>query len=113
MFFLAEGGDPGFLGTLGVPMILMLVVFWFMMMRPAKREQAAREDMLKNLKKNDHVLTSGGMYGIVDRVGDHEVILKIDEAKGVKIRMARSAIASVIKVAVGGKPDGDAQEEKK
>ena len=113
MFFLAENGSPGFFGNLGVPIILMLVVFWFMMMRPAKRDQKAREDLLKNIKKNDHVLTNSGIYGIIDRVGDNEVTLKVDETKGVKIRMARSAVVSVIKVSGGGKPDEAPQEEKK
>lgn len=113
MFWLIADNDPGWFGSLGVPLMIMLVVMWFMMMRPAKRDQQAREDLIKNLKKNDHVLTSGGIYGIVDRVGEHDVVLKIDETKGVKIRLARSAIASVIKVSDGGKPDGEPQEEKK
>ena len=106
----SEDGSPGFGATLLVPMGIMFAVMWLFMIKPQKKMQLEREKMLGALKKNDHILTNGGIHGIVDRVSEHEVILKIDENKGVKIRMARSAVASVIKVAGGGKPE---KEEEK
>jgi preprotein translocase subunit YajC len=59
------------------------------------REQE-RQRLLNSLKKNDHVLTSGGIYGTVQAVKDNEVTLKIDEASNVKIRVARSCIVGVV-----------------
>ena len=53
--------------------------------------------MVNNIKKNDHVLTNGGIFGIVHSVKDNEVILKIDEQGSVKVRFTKSAIATVIK----------------
>ena len=58
-----------------------------------------RLNMLKNIQKNDPVITSGGIYGIVQQVKDTEVIIKIDESNNTKIRVAKSAIIGVEKTA--------------
>ncbi|HEU4339224.1 MAG TPA: preprotein translocase subunit YajC, partial [Planctomycetota bacterium] len=50
------------------------------------------------LKKNDHVITTGGVCGVVDRIKDNEVYLRVDEKSDVKLRVIRSAIAVVEKV---------------
>ncbi len=98
-----------------MPFILIFVVFWFLLIRPQRKQQKERERMLSNLKKNDHVLTSGGIYGIVDRIKDNEVILKIDEKNDIRVRVARAAVTNIEKVSgVEGeaKPDvpGEAQK---
>lgn len=85
-----------------VPMLLMFGAFYFIMIRPQRKQQKEREDKLAGLKKNDHVLTHSGIYGIVDKVTEKEVFLKVDESKGVKIHMVRSAIADIIKPSSGG-----------
>ena len=64
------------------PLIFMLlIVFYLMVLRPQKKEQKKRLELLNNLKKNDRVVTIGGIYGVVmnaKREAD-EVILKVDE----------------------------------
>jgi len=98
------GGAGGFI-QFGVLMVLIFVVIYFMMIRPQKKQQAERERMLSNLKKNDHVLTSGGLYGIVDKVRDKEVVLKLDEKSDLRVRVTRTAIVGIVK-------DSGAEEKK-
>lgn len=84
------------------PFILMMpflamVVLWFVLIRgPQKREQASREAMLSALKKNDKVVTIGGMIGTVANVSadGQEVTLKVDD--NTRIRMIRSSIQRVL-----------------
>lgn len=88
------GGDYSWL----LPMVAIGFLFYFMLIRPQQREQTKRRSMLEALKKNDRVVTIGGIYGLVTNVhreGD-EVTLKVDEATNTKIRVATSAIARVL-----------------
>jgi preprotein translocase subunit YajC len=52
--------------------------------------------MLKKLQKNDKVVTTGGIFGVVTSVKEDEVTLKVDDTQNVKIRFTRSAIAGII-----------------
>lgn len=81
-----------------VLMFMIFIIFYLMILRPQKKEQQKRQDWLNNLKKNDRVVTIGGIYGTVmnaKRESD-EVILKVDEANDTKIRVVYNAIARVI-----------------
>lgn len=79
---------------------LIFVVFYFLLIRPQRKKekdrQAQRLEMLKALKKSDHVMTIGGMHGIVASVSEDEVTIKVDEKADVRIRMSRDAISKVI-----------------
>ena len=82
---------------LAVPMLLIFVVLYFMMIRPQRKQQKERESMIDNIKKNDHVLTNGGFFAIIDKVKEKEFIVKIDEKSDVRMRLAKTAIAGLIK----------------
>ncbi len=93
-----DGGGLGgwsFILTVVLPII---VVFYFFMMRPQQREQAKRRDMLGALKKNDRVLTAGGIYGVVTNIHREadEVTLKVDEATNTKLRVTLGSITRVL-----------------
>lgn len=75
---------------------IMFVIVYFMMIRPQQRKEKERQSMLGGLKKNDHVITSGGIYGVVTQVQDDEVRLRIDDEKKVTVRVTRGAIATVV-----------------
>lgn len=78
--------------------VLIFVLLYFMILRPQRREQQSRTDMLSNLKKNDRVITVGGIYGVVTNVrqdGD-EVTIKVDEATNAKLRLTLSSISRVV-----------------
>lgn len=87
-----------------MPFILIFFAFYFLMMRPQQREQQRRDLMLKAIKKNDRVLTSGGIFGVVTNVQAeaNEVTVRIDEKNDTKIRIQLSSIARVLTDADGG-----------
>jgi preprotein translocase subunit YajC len=76
-----------------MPIILIFAVFYFLLIRPQKKAQADHKKMLEGLKKNDDVITSGGIHGTIANVKDHTVTLKVDD--NVKIEVQKSSIASI------------------
>ena len=85
-----------------LPIILIFVIFYFMLIRPQQKKQKNFEKMLKELKKNDEVVTSGGIHGTILNVKDDTLTLKIDD--NVKIEVNKSAIGYV-KKSRGGSND--------
>lgn len=75
---------------------LLLGIVYFLILRPQKRAEQDRQEMQGRVKKNDHVITSGGMKGIVTSVKDDEVTLKVDESNNVRIRFTRASIAAIV-----------------
>lgn len=96
-----QNTTSGFVGML-LPFILMFVLLYVLIIRPQRKKEQERLKMLQNINKNDRVLTSGGIYGIVMNIKDNEVTLKIDETTNTKIRLARSAIIGIEK---SGEPE--------
>lgn len=99
------GAGEGLLRML--PMFGMIfVVMYFMMIRPQNKQRKEREAMINNLKKNDHVLTSAGIFGVVKQVkpDDLYITLCIDERNDVCIRVSKESIARL---------EGDAKAEPK
>lgn len=81
-----------------LPFLLIIVLFYFMFIRPQRSQEDKRKSMLAALKKNDRVWTIGGVYGVVVNVEreDNVATLKVDEATNAKIRVRLSAIAEVV-----------------
>jgi preprotein translocase subunit YajC len=77
------------------PLIIIFAIFYFMIIRPQKKQEKERLDMLNKLAKNDEVVTSGGIHGTIVNVKEKTVNMRIDE--NVKIEIEKSAIASLIK----------------
>jgi preprotein translocase subunit YajC len=92
------GGDPWALLSGLFPFILIFVVFYFLLIRPQRREQLRRQAMLAEVKKNDRVITSSGIYGVVTNVHREadEVTIKVDETSNTKLRMTLSSVARVL-----------------
>ena len=76
-----------------LPLILIFVVFYFLLIRPQKKQEKERQKMLSALTKNQEVVTSGGIHGTVVNIKDKTVILRVDD--NVKIEIDRSAVAYV------------------
>ncbi len=83
----------GGLGTMFVPMIIVMGIFYVMLILPQQRQRKKTQEMLSALKTGDKVITNAGIYGTINGFDGDTVILKI--ADQVKIRIARSAIAQV------------------
>lgn len=81
-----------------MPLVMIGLLFFFMVLRPQQREQRKRDELLKQLKKNDRVLTNGGIFATVVNVvpESNEVTLRIDEKNDVKIRMQLSSVSRVL-----------------
>lgn len=75
------------------PLILIFVVFYFLLIRPQQAARKRHMEMVANLKKNDIVVTSGGMIGKVKSVADDEV--RVELAPNVDVRVLRHTIAEV------------------
>jgi len=73
-----------------VPFALILGIFYFIILLPAKRKQAKVQEFLDNLKVNDKVITTGGIWGQITRIDEQNVQLEI--ADKVRIRVSRAAI---------------------
>jgi preprotein translocase subunit YajC len=73
-------------------------LFWFLLLRPQQQERKRREAMLAALKKNDRVITVGGIYGVVTNVHREadEVTIKVDESANVKLRVTVGSIARML-----------------
>jgi preprotein translocase subunit YajC len=90
--FQAPGGGIGLVGSV-LPLVLIMVIFYFLMILPAQRRQKKVSEMLKALKNGDKVITNGGIYGTIVGLEDDAVQLRI--AEQVKMKVARSAIAGL------------------
>ena len=100
-----------------IPFGLIIVIFYFFMIRPQNKKQKETQRMLNALKKGDKVVTIGGLHGVIQSVKDNTVIIKADEFT--KLEFSRQAVASVTLEGKGeakevaGKGDKSEKEEKK
>ena len=101
-----QGPAPGLFDTMLVPMAACFLVFWFIVIRPEKRQRQAREKMLQALSKGDEVITSGGIHGKVAQVKDDVVTVQV--ADGVRMRFSLAAVQTKV-----GDEDTKDDDEKK
>ena len=80
-----------------VPLLMIFVIFYFLLIRPQQKKEKNRLSMLKSIKKNDEVVTAGGMHGVVLNIKDSTITLRIDD--NVKIEVDKDAVSRVEKVA--------------
>ncbi len=89
-----------------LPLVVIFGVFWFMFIRPQKKRQQEYQDMLSNLERGDKVYTRGGLRGLITKVKEDELEVKI--APEVNVEVRRNGIAEVIEKA----KKAGSQEEK-
>jgi len=88
-----------------LPLVLIFIVFYFLLIRPQQQKQKQHRTMIEALRRGDRIVTGGGVLGTVSKVvGPEEV--EVDIASGVRVRVLRSTIASVL-----AKPDPVAARE--
>lgn len=87
-----QGGAGGLLGSL-LPLILIFVIFYFLLIRPQQKKAKEQKNMIDNLKKGDKIVTSGGIYGVIEAVGSNTVTLKVGE--NVKIKLGKPYVAAL------------------
>lgn len=92
----AGGGGAGGAGALFssfLPLILIFVIFYFLLIRPQSKKAKEHKAMLENLKKGDKVITSGGIYGVIEGIETNTITVKI--AENVRIKVSRNAISGL------------------
>lgn len=78
-----------------VPYLLIFAIFYFLVIRPQKQKQTEFQKMIDSLKRNDEIVTSGGIHGTIVNIKEKTITLRIDD--NVKIEIDRAAVARVEK----------------
>ena len=76
------------------PILLMVVIFYFLLWRPQKKQQKERASLLGSLKKGQKIVTIGGIYGEIVELDDDKVKVQVPEK--VELTFARTAVANVL-----------------
>jgi preprotein translocase subunit YajC len=87
------GGDASLLTQL-LPFILIFVIMYFLILRPQQKRVKAHQEMVKNVRRGDTVVTSGGLIGKVTKVIDDDQI-EVEIAEGIRIRQMRAMVSDV------------------
>lgn len=77
-----------------LPFIVLFGVMYFMLIRPQKKQQEKKQEMLSQMKQGDHVITIGGLHGIIDEVNEADSTIVID-CEGVYLTFDKAAIGRV------------------
>ena len=103
MRFLIEGAPLAFLLQQSgsplqpfIPIILMVVIFYFVLFMPMRRKQRKLDEMLRNLKNGDKVVTTGGIVGTLVAVGDESTVTMRIKPDNVKLEVSRKAVSALI-----------------
>jgi preprotein translocase subunit YajC len=106
------GGFGGIFNSALFPLILIGIIFYFLLILPERKKRKELENQLNSLKKNDQVVTTGGIVGVIVNAnpGSRSVTVRIDDSNNVKIEVLRSHIAHVGPIE---KADGKEIKEKK
>ena len=104
----SEGQDPGMQMLFMIP--VFFIIFYFILIRPQKKEQQRHQERIANLKKGDRIVTGGGVHGTVK--GTKEKTLVVEIAEGVKVTLNRQSVSAVLEPEAGrGRKGADEEEE--
>ena len=90
----AVAGAPDMLVSL-LPFVLIFVIMYFLIIRPQRTAAEKREELLKNIRRNDTIVTGGGVIAKVTKVVEGEQEIEVEIAQGVKVKLLRSMVADV------------------
>ncbi len=107
----AGGAGGADMLTSFLPLILIFVVFYFLLIRPQQKKQKEHKAMLAAVRRGDKIVTAGGLIGTVAKViGDDE--LSVEIAEGVKVKVARGMVSTVLSKTEPAKGDDKDEDEK-
>lgn len=87
------GADP-FTGLI-VPMLLMVLIFYFLVIRPQSQRAAQHREMVEKVRRGDTVVTSGGMIGKVTKVSEGSDEIEVELSESLRVRILRSTLIDV------------------
>ncbi len=82
--------EGGFSWQIFIIPLLILAVFYFLMIRPQRKTQKKHQELIRELRSGDSVVTAGGIYGRIESVSDDSVVIKVES--GATLRVTRSSI---------------------
>lgn len=91
-----QGGDM-LSGIISSPLpflILMILIFYFLIIRPQQKRQKERAKLLEGVQKGDKIITSGGIHGTVEGIEDNTLLVKISD--NVKVKMEKTAVGTIV-----------------
>jgi preprotein translocase subunit YajC len=87
-----EGEESGgFDWTIIIFLVLIFAVFYFLLIRPQRKRQKQQQQLMEGLKRGDKVITAGGIYGVLESVGEDSVVIKVES--GATMKVAKSSVA--------------------
>ena len=91
------GGFDSIFGTMAIPLALTFLLMYLFLLRPDQKKRKEMERQLAAIKKNDHVVTIGGIFGTVVAASTDSkfVTIRVDDSTGTKLKILRSAISHV------------------
>ncbi len=89
----AQPEGPSMLGTF-VPLILIIVIFWFLLIRPQMKRNKEHRELVSGLSVGDEVVTAGGLLGQVTEVGESFIRLKLVDK--VEVKLQKQSVAQVV-----------------
>ena len=95
LLFQLPSGPVGSFIAQGLPIVLMIAIFYFLVFMPMRRQQAKQKDMLKSLQNGQTVLTSGGIVGTIIAVNDDTLVLRV-KPDNLKLQFARSSVTTLV-----------------
>ncbi|MGI9371529.1 MAG: preprotein translocase subunit YajC [Hyphomicrobiales bacterium] len=90
----AAGGGGGDIFGMLLPLIAMVAIFYFLVMRPQQKKMKAHAEMVTNVRRGDTVVTNGGLVGKVHKVSDDSEVV-VELAENVRVRVVRTMISQV------------------
>lgn len=90
---IAPAGDP--MTSLLIPMLLMVAIFYFLVIRPQSQRAAEHRQMIEKVRRGDTVITSGGMIGKVTKVTENSDEVEVELSDTLRVRILRSTLMDV------------------
>lgn len=96
---------PGLIESL-LPLILIVVIFWFLILRPQNKRMKEHKEMVNNVRRGDTVVTAGGLVGKVAKVKEDDAEIDVDFGEGIRMRVVKSTLSDVRAKGEPAKTDG-------
>ena len=87
----AEGGEGGFSWTWIIFLGFIFATMYFLMIRPQRKKQREHQELIRELRSGDSVITAGGIFGVIESVSEDSVIIKVES--GATMRVAKGSVA--------------------
>ena len=88
------GGEASLITQL-LPFVLIFVIMYFLILRPQQKRMKAHQEMVKNVRRGDTVVTSGGLVGRVTKAIEGEDYIEVEIADGIRVRQVRTMVTDV------------------